>query len=189
VALGAVAARGVDLTDVARPVIEALRDETGEATSLAVYSEGEAIFLAKATSDRALTVNHGVGTRMPAHCSALGKVLLAGQRDPEEFDRVVAQRGLAPNTPRSITEAATLRSHLELVVSRGWALDDEEFAQGLRCMAAPVYDASGDVVAAVGLSGPTNRVTQERVDALAERVRWASTTLSEQLGYRAPKAR
>jgi IclR family transcriptional regulator, KDG regulon repressor len=188
VALGAIAARGVDLTDVARPVIETLRDETGEATSLAVYSEGEAIFLAKATSDRALTVNHGVGTRMPAHCSALGKVLLAGHRDPEEFDRVIAQRGLAPNTPRSISDAEVLRHHLKMVTARGWALDDEEFALGLRCMAAPVRDAAGDVVAAVGLSGPTNRVSHERVEALAERVRWASTTLSEQLGYRAKQS-
>lgn len=185
VALGAIAARGVDLTDVARPVIEGLRDDTGEATSLAVLSEGEVIFLAKATATGALTVNHGVGTRMPVHCSALGKALLAGSRDSEALDRVVAQRGMAPNTPRSITDTEVLRRHLMQVAARGWAMDDEEFAVGLRCLAAPVRDAGGDVVAAVGLSGPTGRVTLDRVEALGERVRRAGEDVSSLLGHRA----
>jgi DNA-binding IclR family transcriptional regulator len=186
VGLGAVAARGVEITEIARPVIEALRDATGEATSLAVLSEGEVLFLAKATSPGALTVNHGVGTRLPAHASALGKVLLAGtlDRDPEQADRVIAQRGLAPHTPRTIGDAEDLRRHLRQVAARGWALDDEEYALGLRCMAVPVRDAAGDVVAAIGLSGPTTRVTLERVAALAERMRQAGHDLSVLLGYR-----
>ena len=187
VGLGAVAAHGVEVTDVARPIIEALRDDTGEAASLAVLSEGEVLFLAKATSAGALTVNHGVGTRLPAHASALGKVLLAGAgaRDSEQVDRVIAQRGLPPNTPRTIAKPDDLRRHLVQVADRGWALDDEEFALGLRCMAAPVRDASGVVVAAVGISGPTTRVTLERIDALSLRVRRAGQDLSALLGYRA----
>ncbi len=186
VGLGAVAAHGVEITEIGRPVIEALRDDTGEASSLAVLSEGEVLFVAKATSAGALTVNHGVGTRLPAHASALGKVLLAGTmgHDAEQVDRVIAQRGLAPATPRTITDSEDLRRHLAHVATRGWALDDEEYAVGLRCMAAPVRDAAGDVVAATGISGPTTRVTLERVDALSKRVRQAGRDLSALLGYR-----
>jgi len=185
VGLGAIAAHGVEVTQIARPIIETLRDDTGEAASLAVLSDGEVLFLAKATSAGALTVNHGVGTRLPVHASALGKVLLAGARDPEQVDRVIAQRGLTANTPRTICESDDLRRHLSHVEARGWALDDEEFAIGLRCMAAPVRDAAGDVVAAVGVSGPTTRVTLERVEALSLRVRRAGQDLSALLGYRA----
>lgn len=187
VGLGAVAAHGVEVTDMARPVLEALRDDTGEAASLAVLSEGEVLFLAKATSPGALTVNHGVGTRLPAHGSALGKVLLAwaASRDPEQVDRIVAQRGMAPTTPRTLTDPEDLVRHLRGVATRGWALDDEEYAAGLRCMAAPVRDAAGDVVAALGISGPTSRITLERVEPLAARVRHAAAELSAHLGYRA----
>ncbi|MBI3973142.1 MAG: IclR family transcriptional regulator [Chloroflexi bacterium] len=189
VGLGAVAAHGIDLTEIARPVIEALRDDTGEAASLAVLSGGEVLFLAKAVSSGALTVNHGVGTRLPAHCSALGKVLLAADKDPEQVDRVIAQRGLPSYTPRTITDPDDIWRHLTQVAARGWALDDEEYAVGLRCLAAPVRDASGDVVAAVGVSGPTARVALERVEAMAARVRQAGRDLSALLGYRMPGVR
>ena len=187
--LGAVAVQRVDLTAVARPHLEALRDETREASSLAVYSEGEAIFLARASAAGALTVNQGVGTRMPAHCSALGKVLLAGLLErgaDEQVDRALAQRGLAPHTPRTITNRDDLLRHLQVVHAQGWALDDEEFADGLRCLAAPVRDAAGGVVAAVGLSGPTSRVTVERVPELAAAMLRAGEGISAAMGYRAP---
>ena len=183
VGLGAVAARGVDVTEVARPALESLRDDTGEAASLAILSEGEVLFLAKATAPGALTVNHGVGTRLPAHASALGKVLLAERRDPEALDRLIARRGLGATTPRTITSADALRRHLETVATRGWGLDDEEYAAGMRCLAAPVRDAGGEVVAGIGISGPTTRVTPERVAALAARVRRAGEQVSAELGY------
>jgi IclR family acetate operon transcriptional repressor len=188
VGLGAVAARGVDVAEMSRPALESLRDDTGEAASLAVLSEGEVLFLAKATAPGALTVNHGVGTRLPAHASALGKVLLAQPRDPEALDRVIARRGLGATTARTITAVAALRRHLETVAAQGWALDDEEYAAGLRCLAAPVRDAGGEVVAAIGISGPTTRVTSERVAALAARVRRAGEQVSAELGCAARPA-
>ena len=187
--LGAVAVQGVDLTEVARPHLEALRDATGEAASLAVYSEGEAIFLAKAAAAGALTVNHGAGTRLPVHCSALGKVLLAGlleRGEEEHVDRALAQRGLARHTPRTITARDDLVRHLQRVRAQGWALDDEEFAAGLRCLAAPVRDAGGAVAAAIGVSGPTTRVTLDAVAPFAAQVCEAGAALSAALGYRAP---
>ncbi len=186
--LGAIAVRGVDLTDVARPHLERLRDQTGEAASLAVLSDGEVLFLAKAVSQGALTVNQGVGSRMPAHCSALGKVLLAWSED-EAVARAIAQRGLARHTPRTIASEEELRRHLARVQEQGWALDDEEFAIGLRCLAAPVRDSSGTVVAAVGISGPTSRITLRDVEPMAGAVCEAGLAISSDLGYRRGTAR
>ena len=92
----------------------------------------------------------------------------------------------AAPAPRTITSADDLQHHLVLVAARGWGLDDEEYAAGLRCLAAPVRDAGGEVVAAIGISGPTTRVTLERVEALAQRVRRAGAQVSAQLGYAGP---
>jgi DNA-binding IclR family transcriptional regulator len=184
--LGAAAVRGIELTDIARPYLELLRDRTGEAAHLAVLAEGEVLFLAKAAGPGALTVNAGVGTRTPAHCTALGKVLLAGLLGTEELDRVIAQRGLARHTPHTITSREELISHLEEVRRQGWALDDEERDLGLRCIAAPAYDAGGRVVAAVGISGPTSRITPDRIAQIAEDVCAVAHSISRELGYRAP---
>jgi IclR family transcriptional regulator, KDG regulon repressor len=188
VALGTVAARSVDLTDVARPYLEALRDQTAEATSLAVLSEGEVLFLARAAAPGVLSVDHGVGTRMPVHCSALGKVLLATADDEALLDQAIARRGMARFTPRTITDRDDLIRHLGQVAARGWALDDEEFTSGLRCLAAPLRDASGAVVAALGVAGPAARVTLERVDPLAALLCATATQLSHALGDRRPSA-
>ena len=187
--LGAIAVRGVDLTDVARPHIEQLRDRTGEAGSLAVLADGDVMILARAMSNGALTVSHGVGSRMAVHCSALGKVLLAGADDPEAVSRVLAQRGLTRQTDNTIVDAGLLVEQLESVRRQGWALDDEESSIGLRCLAAPVRDAAGAVVAALGISGPTSRVTRGDVERLSELVRGAADALSAALGYRTERSR
>jgi DNA-binding IclR family transcriptional regulator len=188
-ALGAAAVQGVEITDVARPYLEELRDRTREAAHLAVLSEGEVMFLSKAAGPGALTVNAGVGTRMPAHCTALGKVLLAGlleQERPDAIERAVARHGLARHTLRTIVEAGDLERHLAHVAAQGWALDDEEYAVGLRALAAPVRDAEGQVVAAVSVSGPSGRITLDAVDALAAHVQRGGESVSAALGYRPP---
>ena len=182
--LGAAAVRGVDLSDVARPHLEALRDRTAEAATLAVLFEGEVLVLARATSTGALTVSHGVGSRLAAHSSALGKVLMAGADDPETVPRVIAQRGLPRQTEHTLVRSDALLAHLDVVRQQGWAIDDEETALGLRCLAAPVRDASGANVAAIGISGPTSRVTTALVPALSGVVRGAAVALSTALGYR-----
>jgi IclR family acetate operon transcriptional repressor len=189
IGLGAAAARGVDLAEIARPHLDALRDAAGEAASLAVLFEADALLLAKVVGPGVLTVNQGVGTRMPGHCSALGKVLVAGLVEcdgPDVVGRLFGGRELVAHTPRSITDIEVLARHVEQVRHRGWALDDEEYAVGLRCLAAPVRDAGGEVVAAVGTSGPTTRVTLDRVEPVSRVVRETALAISTALGYRPP---
>jgi IclR family transcriptional regulator, KDG regulon repressor len=187
VGLGASAWRGVDLAETARPVLETLRDESGEAAHLAVLMDGEAVFLAKASAPGALTVNVGVGSRAPVHCTSLGKALLAWLAEPE-LHALLSESTFPRFTARTITDAEDLTRHLKLVRERGWALDDEERDVGLRCLAAPVRDAGELVIAAVGISGPAARVTLDRVDALAEQVVAAALAVSAGIGHRSIEA-
>jgi DNA-binding IclR family transcriptional regulator len=128
-----------------------------------------------------------VGYPRPAHCTAIGKVMLAdlSAADLAEF---VRSADLRPLTPKTITSASQLRQELERVRAQGYAVDDEEFAQGIRCLAAPVRNFSGQVAAAVGVSGPVWRVSLDRVAQLTEFVVQAGHRLSEGLGYPAPSS-
>ncbi|HEX2033518.1 MAG TPA: IclR family transcriptional regulator [Chloroflexota bacterium] len=184
VGLGAAALRGADIAEISRPVLQRLAEETGEAAHLAVLSQGQVLFLAKANAPAGtLTVNTGIGSRAPAHCTSLGKVLLAMLEDDEAVDRIVVQQGLPRYTARTITEAEALKLHLRQVRGQGYAIDDEERDVGLRCVAAPVMEASGRTVAALGISGPAARMPLDRLDALAAHVRRAAGEVSQALGY------
>lgn len=184
VMLGAVAAANVDLAEIARPHLKGLRDATGEATSLAVLSQGEVLFLARAAVSGVLTVDQGVGTRMPVHCSAHGKALLAGLAERSEANEILAVGAMTRFTPRTITDREELDRHLDLVADRGWALDDEEFTSGLRCLAAPIRDAHGAVIASISIAGPASRVSLERLAEFAESVRKSGQEISQALGWR-----
>lgn len=184
VGLGATAWQSVDLPEMARPHLERLRDATGEAAHLAVLSEGEVLFLGKASAPSALTVNVGIGARAPLHCTSLGKALLAWL-EPAEVDGLLAGRQLHAFTPRTITDPDDIKRHLEVVRQRGWAFDDEERDVGLRCLAAPARDATGRVIAALGVSGPAARITLHAVDRIASDVIAGADMLAAALGYRA----
>lgn len=184
VGLGAAALRGAELTAVSRPVLQALAAETGEAVHLAVLSQGEVLFVGKADAPTgALTVNTGIGGRAPAHCTALGKTLLAWLDDPQSLEDILTRRELKRYTARTIVDAGDLQRHLEHVRLRGYAVDDEERDIGLRCIAAPVRDASGRAVAALGVSGPAVRIGLGHLDTLGTRVLTAATQVSLALGY------
>ncbi len=184
VGLGATAWQSVDLPQMARPHLEALRDSTSEAAHLAVLSEGEVLFLGKASAPSALTVNVGIGARAPLHCTSLGKALLAWL-EPAELDVLLTGRHFHSYTTRTITDSMELKRHLEVVRGRGWAFDDEERDVGLRCLAAPARDAAGRVVAAIGISGPAARITLHDVERIASEVVARADLLAAALGYRA----
>jgi len=123
-----------------------------------------------------------VGDPRPAHCTAIGKALLANL--PEAELKTFLEAGeFRSLTPKTITAAAILELELARVREQGYAVDDEEFAQGMRCLAAPVRNFTGQVVAAIGISGPVWRASLDRVAQLTEFVKAAGDRLSQQLGY------
>ena len=179
--LGGLVMQQMNLWDEALPFLEGLVHDTGETGHLAVLDGGEAIYIERVEARRALRVPSAIGRGYPAHATNLGKVLLA-DLPGERVEAIVAERGLAAFTPHTITDLDLLTAELDRIRALGYAIDNEEYDEGLRCIGAPVRDHSGHVVAAVGIGGPVTRITPERVNELAELVMAAARGLSRRLG-------
>ncbi len=180
--LGALARRRMDVSNVSRPLLGVLRDKHQEATTLAILSGTSIMFLHNLESGQAIGIRTHIGDLKPAHCTAEGRVMLAFS--PPAVVAEVLKAGLAPRTPKTITDPAEWRAMLDEVRGVGWALDDEESEAGMRCVAAPVRDISGKVVAAIGLAGPTQRLTKKDLRAMAPDLAATGEAISVRLGYR-----
>jgi DNA-binding IclR family transcriptional regulator len=179
--LGGLVMQRMNLWEEALPFLEDLVGDTGETGHLAVLDNGEAIYIERVEARRALRIPAAVGKGYPVHATNLGKVLLA-DLPAEEVEAIVTERGLARFTGQTITTREDLTRELTLIRERGYAVDDEEYDEGLRCIGAPVFDHTGGVVAALGIGGPATRITPERVEGFADRVMQAAAGLSRRLG-------
>lgn len=158
----------------AKPYLLRLMKQTGECTHTAVYSEEKALIIDDIEAEASLRVVGGIGRLLPLHCTAVGLALLA-------FSDLEIPAQLEAYTPRTITDPAQLRAYLAQIREQGYSLDDELHEPGVCCLAAPVYDYMGGVIAAIGISGPTVRVTAERIPALAEIVKTTAQELTDSL--------
>jgi DNA-binding IclR family transcriptional regulator len=186
--LGARVIEQIDYGRIAHGHLKQLVDATSETAHLALMGDGKVYYAAKVEGSRALRMPSHVGATNPLHCTAVGKVLLANA--PDGLSETMLHKGpLACFTPRTITSASKLKSHLAMVLARGYAVDDEEREAGLRCIAAPVRNHTGKVVAAVSISGPVSRIglSAERgqTDFIAL-VRSTAEAISRDLGAPAP---
>ncbi|MFO8033868.1 MAG: IclR family transcriptional regulator [Candidatus Bipolaricaulota bacterium] len=182
--LGEAAKRQFNLAQVLRPFLEQLARETGETASLAVLAGRHAVYIDQVVSHSIIKGVPPVGSALDLHCTAVGKMLLSSL--PEEtLEQLVREQGLPRRTERSIDNAARLRRELKKIREQGYAVDDEEAEPGGRCVAAPVVDGQGSVVAAVSITGPTSRITPERIPEYAEMVRHAAEQASALLSTRA----
>ncbi len=178
--LGNLVLEGLQPVELGKPFLQRLVTETGETAHMAVTDDGMALYVAKVEGSFSIRMGSKVGERHPCHCTGLGKVLLAYHAD--NADTRVGEHVLYGRTDRTITDADRLRQELVLTRERGYAFDDEEFEDGLRCIAAPVIDHTGNVIAAISVSGPTSRITDETVADLAEEVMGAAREISLALG-------
>lgn len=183
--LGQKAIARLGLAERARAHLERLAAELGETAHLCVLDGGDVLYLAKVEPSRTVRVPSTVGRRNPAHCTAVGKTLLA-YLPADEVERLLAARGLPSFTKNTIVSATALQRELVSIRARGYAVDDEEIEEGLTCVGAPVRDSSGEVVASISVAGPTFRVPKRRIPALGARVIEAADALSRELGHRAP---
>src|SRR5205085_9563540 len=138
--LGSLVRRKMDVSSEAKPYLKTLRERTGETVHLAILDHASVLFINHLESEHAVRMSVNVGVRAPAHCTAVGKALLAFQ-PAEILEQIVFYGGL---TPKTITAASHLRQDLATVRTRGYAIDDEELEIGLRCIAAPIRDHSGN---------------------------------------------
>jgi DNA-binding IclR family transcriptional regulator len=171
------------LAKQARPVLEQLAAETGETAYLAVLEGPWAVCVDMVETSHAVRIVSQLGRRLPAHASALGKIQLAF-RPQEEVEQLWKHHELAAVTSRTVTDPVRLGEELGRIATQELALEDEEYASGVRGVAAPIRDYQKRVVGAVGILGPVLRVTLERLQGeLAPRARAAAQSISKRLGY------
>jgi DNA-binding IclR family transcriptional regulator len=181
--LGNIVAGGLDLRETAHPHLVALRDTTRETTQIAILDHWQVVYLERVPSPYPSGfMRTRAGAILPAYCTGLGKTLLA--YSPEaEVEAWAAGQKFPALTPHTITSAKRLLKELRVIRERGYAIDDEEREKGVKCLAAPVRNHSGGVVAAVSVAGPIDRLPQDLVDSdIAAAVMAAARAISIDLG-------
>jgi DNA-binding IclR family transcriptional regulator len=181
-ALAASALDEVEMVSLATPILEELSRETGESAHYSVRMVDAVVVLARTSGPGAFQLTDRVGVVRPAHCTALGKIMLAALA-PEQFEQFLRRAELKAYTPKSMINPDRLRREIAEVRRSGIAFDDGEFDAEMRCAAVPVRDFSGQVMGAIGISGPLWRLTIETLQKRARVVRAAADRLSAEFGY------
>jgi len=185
--LAAGALHEIELAQVARPILETLALRSGECSHFAVRSGDDIVVVAKTAGTGMFQVADQVGIVRPAHCTALGKVLLAALH-PQQLERHLQSRELRRFTPRTIIEHDALLREIEAVRRGGIAFDDGEFDPDARCVAVPVHNFTGQVAGAIGISAPMWRLTMQALQEKTQLVREAAAELSRELGFEVKSA-
>lgn len=181
--LGQQALARLDIRAIALPVLKELSNQTGETAHLAILSGHHSLLVEVFQSPNPIRVGAPAGTLAELHCSATGKVLLTGLPD-DHLEPLLGSKPLPRRTRHTLTTLPRLRAELNRIQTQGYAMDNEEFFEGIRCLAAPVRNASQEIVAAIGITGATTRFTADRITAVAHQVIAAADTVSDSLGHR-----
>jgi IclR family KDG regulon transcriptional repressor len=178
--LGGDAQGNLEIADVALPFMRTLGEKIRMTVHLAVLDQGEAVYVEKVEAPGFFKVNTWVGRRMFLHSTSVGKCLLAWL-PKQEIENVVRQQGLKKRTPKTITTVSKLLADLEHVKQSGYAVDDEENSLGARCLGAPIFDAVGNVTAALGASGTLTQVDEANMPRMIEALKETARRITRQL--------
>ncbi len=179
--LGARAASQIDLTTEAKPLVKALSSDTQRTVHLGILDGTEVIYLLKENVHGSISIDTWAGKRLSVHSTAMGKVLLAW-RDENEIDTILQKVDFVKRTPNTRVDPDEVKASLEEVRKRGWATDDEENWKMVRCVAAPVRNNLGKVVAALSVSTLTDLDSYEQMLAITSKVIASAENLSQHLG-------
>jgi IclR family transcriptional regulator, KDG regulon repressor len=180
--LGTLVRRRMNVSEVARPLLFSLRETTNETVHLAILDGTDIMYVYFLESTQAIRMRSDLGLRKPAYCTAEGQAILAFSA-PDVVQAVI-RHGLQARTPNTITDADKLAKALDGVRVRGCAVDDEESEVGVRCVAAPIRNDAGEVVAAVGVAGPVSRLSKKALSAFMPHVIATAEAISARLGHR-----
>lgn len=181
VQLGLVALNRLDVRKIARPLMENLCERSGETVFLGVANDNHAIYVDKVISTQPIRMDALSGVDRPYNCTAVGKILLSGM--PSDAIYNLSEKGLLEErTENSIREVEELIAEVEKIREQGWALDDEEFTPGAVCVAAPIRDHDGLIIASLAIAGPSDRMRENLKDRIEE-VKASAYEVSERLGF------
>jgi IclR family KDG regulon transcriptional repressor len=176
VELGLGALRDLDLRQAAFPYMQQLVERFNETCDLGIFDRGRVLYVEVVHSEHSLTIAARVGRHLPTYCTASGRVFLAFL--PPAVVEPILNGPLMACTAKTITSPVKLREELEATRQRGYALDDEEFEEGIRAVSAPIWDIDGNVIAALSMPGPSNRITPERIPEIAQALVEAAEAVS-----------
>jgi len=179
--LGTLVRRKMDAASEAQGEIHVLAESSRETVQLAILDHLSVLYIRIRESRQAVRMSSGLGSRSPAYCTSVGKALLAYQ--PMEIVQQVIDNGLKAYTDKTITDPAALLVELASIRQKGFAIDDEEIEVGLRCVAAPIRDHSGQVTAAISVAAPVQRMSRKTVTSTIPSVMAAAEAISRRLGY------
>lgn len=185
--LANMALSGLDIREAAAPHLRSLMQRTRLTVHMSILERDEAVLVEKMEPPGLFRLATWMGKRMDVHCTGVGKAIIAFLPE-EHLEHLLGERTLPRHNENTICSPKRLRAALAEVRSKGYAVDDEEDEIGLRCIGAPVFGPSGEVLAAISIAGTTSQITPENETALARQVKATAATISEQLGY-SPAAR
>jgi len=174
----------LDLKKAAKPYLEKLQEKTDETVHLALIGESEkdVVYIDKVDSGRTIKMSSAIGKRVPMHSTSLGKIMLAYMKDSKKGE-ILDKIELKGFTSKTITSKEKLLEHLKEVRNKGYAIDDEENDENVRCIAAPIFDNEGDIAGAISLSGPSLRLTLDNLEEISGLILEYSRKISESIGY------
>lgn len=179
--MGAAFLRRRKLVDRARVVMQELMEKTGETANLGVAEDDCVVFVSQVETHQAIRAFFRPGTRSPFHASGIGKAVLA-HLEPERVGTILRKAGLQRFTDRTLSDISSLAHDLARIKLRGWSVDDEERHPGMRCVAAAIFNEFGQPIGGVSVSGPTVRVTPERLAEIGPLVRDAAAEVTRMIG-------
>jgi IclR family KDG regulon transcriptional repressor len=165
----------------ALPHIKKLADFTGETVNMGALRHGNVVYLQRIETEHLVRANLPL-VGVPAHCTAIGKILLAHLPEQDLLE-LISETGLERYGPNSITTVSKLKEELQITRERGFSIDDEEFSTNVRCIGAPIRDSNGTVIAGIAISAPANRLSYERLESLEKPILEAAARISHGLGY------
>ena len=170
---------------IARPYMRQLTEASGETSNLAIRRDDQAVYISQIESSATIRAFSKLGDRVPLTCSGVGLALLLMDSD-QTLTGLLYRTGLPVRTPKSLDTPEKLEDVLRLGRQRGFVIDDEAHALGMRCVASPIFDTEGEIVSAVSISGPSARLTESRVLELGSLVARTARKITYRIGGRAP---
>ncbi len=180
-ALASARLRAIDIRHIARPTLLRLCESAQETVFLAILDGAEVVTVERFEGPQIIALRTEIGDRRPAYCTASGKAIMTELR-AEEVERILAQ-GMPARTVRTITSPLVMRHHLDEARQRGFAIDDEERMEGVRCVGTPIFGYDGFVCGAISIAAPALRTSWDRLQALGEEARTAAHEISQQMGF------
>ena len=184
--VGSAFLRNRRLVDAGRKTLRELMEASGETASMGIENDGYIVFVAQVESHRSIRAFHRPGAHGAVHASSLGKAILS-TLPVKAVTELLHRVGMKRFTERTILDPEALLAELAATHRRGWAVDNEERAEGMRCVGAPVFNEHAEAVGAISVSGPTMRITDERLGELGPLIKRAATDLTERIGGVMPK--